>query len=233
MYHKEALKPVKFAHCFITAFNTCMPCDITMGNIAILSQLEQSVNVNISAIFAYFAITQYCGWLYFCGYMCQFSLTERKQHILRVQNLWPSYYTPLKQSLEGYIGITLSVCSSVCLSVRLFTSCPDHYFLPPCRIWIIFHTIIVHDPRMCHDLDTRSYLQGQGHSAHIPKIRVWAITPHCYGGSGSYFTQLLSMTQGCVMTLTQGHTFKVKVKCTYTIKMCVRTITLHCRVGSK
>ena len=43
----------------------------------------------------------------------------------------------------------------VCLSVRLFTSCPGHNFLTPCLIWIIFHTIIVHDPRMCNDLDPR------------------------------------------------------------------------------
>ena len=36
--------------------------------------------------------------------------------------------------------------------------------------------IVVHDPRMCHDLDPRSYLQGEGHCAHIPKIGVRAIT---------------------------------------------------------
>ena len=30
-----------------------------------------------------------------------------------------NYYTPRKQSLGGYIGITLSVRPSVCLSVRL------------------------------------------------------------------------------------------------------------------
>ena len=81
--------------------------------------------------------------------------------------------------------------------------------------WIIFHTIVVHDPRVCHDLDPRSYLRGQGHTAaiiseHILEIRVRAITPHCHVGSG-YFTQLLSMTQGCVMTLTQGHISEVKV----------------------
>ena len=41
----------------------------------------------------------------------------------------------------------------------------------------------------------RSYLRGQGHSAHIPKIRIWDKTPYCYVGSGNYFKQLLSMTQ--------------------------------------
>ena len=34
----------------------------------------------------------------------------------------------------------------------------------PRLIWIIFHTIVVHDPKICHDLDPMSYLQGQGHS---------------------------------------------------------------------
>ena len=88
------------------------------------------------------------------------------------------------------------------MPVGLFTSCPGHNFLPPCPIWIIFHTIVVHDPRVGHDFDPRSYLQGQGHSAYIPKIPVRAITHHCQVGSGKYFTQLLSMTQGYVMTLT-------------------------------
>ena len=46
---------------------------------------------------------------------------------------------PMQTKLRGYIGITLSI--------RLFTSCSDHIFLLPCPIWIIFHTIVVHDPR--------------------------------------------------------------------------------------
>ena len=88
-------------------------------------------------------------------------------------------YTPANKVL-GYIG---SPCLSVLLSFRLSTSWLGHNFLLPWLIWIIFHTIIVHDPRLCHDLDSRSYLQGQGHSAHIPKIRVRAVTPHCHVGS--------------------------------------------------
>ena len=71
------------------------------------------------------------------------------------------------QTEFGYIGITPSVCPSV----SLFTWCRGLIFLPLCRIWIIFHTIFVHDPRLCHDLDPRSYLQGQGHCAHIPQNR--------------------------------------------------------------
>ena len=61
---------------------------------------------------------------------------------------------------------------------------------------MILHTL-VHDPRMCHDRDPRSYLQGQGHSAHIAQIRVRAITPYYHYGFLKYFTQLLSMIQGC------------------------------------
>ena len=75
---------------------------------------------------------------------------------------------------------------------------------------MFLHTLIAQDPRVGHDLNPRSYLSCQGHSEHIPKIRVRVITPHWQVGSG-YFTQLLSMTQGCVMTLTQGHISKVKV----------------------
>ena len=47
-------------------------------------------------------------------------------------------------------------------------SCRAHNSSLLCCIWIIFHTVV--DPRVCHDIDPRSYLQGQGHSAHIPNI---------------------------------------------------------------
>ena len=54
----------------------------------------------------------------------------------------------------------------------------------------LYFTIVVHDPRVCHDLDPRSHLQGQDHSmhAHVLKICVRAITPLCQIGSGLYFT---------------------------------------------
>ena len=38
--------------------------------------------------------------------------------------------------------------------------------------------------RVCHDLDPRSYLQGQDHSAHISKILVQVVTSCCQVGSG-------------------------------------------------
>ena len=64
-------------------------------------------------------------------------------------------------------------------------SCCTHSHCPgynSCCIWIIFHTIVVHDPRMCHDLETRSYMyiQGQGQTAHITIILVRAITLLCW-----------------------------------------------------
>ena len=45
---------------------------------------------------------------------------------------------------------------------------PGHNSSPslPCWIWIIFHTSFVHYSRVCHDIDPRSYLQGQSHRAH-------------------------------------------------------------------
>ena len=80
----------------------------------------------------------------------------------------------------------------------------------PCWIWIIFHTIVVRNPTMCHDPEPRPYLRSR--SLHTyPKICVWALTPHCHVGSRQCFTQLLSMAQGCVVTLTQGHISKFKV----------------------
>ena len=102
--------------------------------------------------------------------------------------------------------------------------CPGHNSSLPCWIWIIFHAIVV------HDLDQRSYLRGQGHSAYIMEICVRTITPHCLVGSG-YFTQLLSMDQRCVMTLAQGHISKIKVTGN-TYPESVSGPKTHCHVGS-
>ena len=77
---------------------------------------------------------------------------------------------------------------------------PSHNSLLLCFIWKIFHTIVINSPRVCHDIEPRSYLLGQIHSAHIVTLRVLAITPHFYIWYGWYFPQLLSLTQGCVMT---------------------------------
>ena len=99
-----------------------------------------------------------------------------------------------------YIGITLSP-----LSVSLNISCQGHNFLPSCLIWIIFRIIVVHDPKVCHDLDPRPYLQGQGQCTFIPKIRVQTILHQPK-------LDLDNMWQRCVMILTKGHISEVKVK---------------------
>ena len=41
---------------------------------------------------------------------------------------------------------------------------------------MIFITIVVNDPRVCHDLKPISYFQGQGLSEHIAKLRARGIT---------------------------------------------------------
>ena len=114
---------------------------------------------------------------------------------------WP------KNGSWPWTKVTSPSSSSLCTHGQ--HSCPGHNSLLPCWIWKIFHIIVVRDQRVYHDLDSRSYFQG--HSAHVPKILVRALTPYCHFGSGKYFTQLLSMFQGCVMTLTQGHISKAKV----------------------
>ena len=128
---------------------------------------------------------------------------------------------------------------SVCLSIYLFTSCPGLHFLPSCPIWIIFHIIIVHDPRMCISYKCCPWPKGvswpwpkvipsrsMSQCTHS-KINVRAITPHYHVGCWWYFTKLLSMTQGCVMTLTQGQGHSA-----FMHKICVRAITPLCHVGS-
>ena len=110
-----------------------------------------------------------------------------------------------------YIGFTLSV--------RLFTSCPGHNFVSTCSIWIIFHTIVVHDPR--------SYLQGQGHSTHIQKlcpghssslpslILIINISHNCYPwpkGVSWLWTMVISPRSQCTHTENQNSSL-----------LCVRT----------
>ena len=67
--------------------------------------------------------------------------------------------------------VCLSVCLSVCSSVQIVSG---PFLLIPLQD--VFHTIVVHDQRMCHDLDSRSYLQGQNHSKHVPQTNVRVTT---------------------------------------------------------
>ena len=43
---------------------------------------------------------------------------------------------------------------------------------------MIIRTIIIDDPEMCHNLDQRSYLWYEGHSARVAKIQVHTLTFH-------------------------------------------------------
>ena len=109
----------------------------------------------------------------------------------------------------GFIGITLSVC----LTVRLFTSCLGHNFVPPCLFDLgnISHNCCPWPKSVSWPWPKviSGYLQG--HSEQIPKICLGAITPYCQVRSGKYFTHLFSMTQWCVITFVQGHISKVNV----------------------
>ena len=96
---------------------------------------------------------------------------------LAASNGWPqvvhkliqvrSIFIPLENKVGRGVFRNHTVCPSVCSP-----SCPGHNSVPSRPIWIIFHTIVFHNLRVCHDLDPRSYLQGQGHSTHMPKICV-------------------------------------------------------------
>ena len=124
-------------------------------------------------------------------------LSRKMAHCTQVQDMWPfgPLVIPPTNKVWGYIGITLSrsgyftpllslpngvswpwpkVISprsrSQCTHTQI--PCPDHNSSLPSWIWKIFHTIIVNAQWVCHDLEPRSYLQGQGHIAHIQKICV-------------------------------------------------------------
>ena len=103
--------------------------------------------------------------------------------------------------LKGVTWPWLKVISPRSRSKCTHTSylCPGHNSSLPCWVWIIFHTIVVHDLRMCHDLDPKSYLQGQGNSSHIPEICIRTITLYCQIWLGWYLTYLLSMAHGLLL----------------------------------
>ena len=115
---------------------------------------------------------------------CQFDFLPLYPCGLELASRWTNHSLPkydVKYIFNAPKGWTLVLCPSliihpsnqacgggvyrnhpVRLSVPLFTSCMGHYFIPTYSIFLTFHTIVVHDPR--------SYFQGQGHSAYIPKI---------------------------------------------------------------
>ena len=75
-----------------------------------------------------------------------------------------------------------------------------------CWTWIILHTIVIHDPWVCHDLEPRSYLHGNC------KHRLLAIIPVCMGcncqlGYITYFRQFV------VHGLWMSHDFDPRSSC--------------------
>ena len=98
--------------------------------------------------------------------------------------------------------------------------CPGHNSSLPCWIWILFHTIVVKDPRVCHDIGPKSYLEGQGHSTHIVLIFVRPITPYCHVWYGWYLTQWYRDFRSWSYRQGQGHSSHIA-------KMCFWAINFH------
>ena len=71
-----------------------------------------------------------------------------------------------------------------------------------------------------------SYLQHEGHSAHITKIHIQVITPCCLGYIPVYYTQLLSLIQWCFMALQK--VVSQRSKCTLIQNMCPDHNSLLC-----
>ena len=96
--------------------------------------------------------------------------------MLGVDNIPHRYLLKMCQKLDlrslyqdqGH-SCTCNTLKVIFLDVRAITS---YYY------WIrtTFHTIVVHDSRVWHDLGQRSYLQGQGYRAYIAKTCVQVIT---------------------------------------------------------
>ena len=90
------------------------------------------------------------------------------------------------------------------------TLCPGHNSLMSYWILIIFHTIVVTDPRV-YCTCIYMYLQGQGHSANIPKLFFRAITPYNVKLDIDYISHNCCPWPKNTTTLTLGHISKVKV----------------------
>ena len=49
---------------------------------------------------------------------------------------------------------------------------------------MIFHTIIIRDAKVCHDIGPRLFIQGQGHDVGVAQIILWTIFPSFHVESG-------------------------------------------------
>ena len=84
--------------------------------------------------------------------------------------------------------------------------CPVHNSSLPCWVKIIFHTLIVYEPRMCHDLYPRSYLRVHGQSTHIPKTGPQVMTARL---------DLDNISRNRIMTLTRDISPRSSSQCTH------------------
>ena len=104
------------------------------------------------------------------------------------------FYTPWKWSLMGYIGITLSIRPSVC---EKFVSGPYFFLGGGQKNWkFLLHTKIAEDQRVCHDLHSGSFWQGQSHWQEKSKICVLYVSFLWRKIWSSYLTQKLLITLG-------------------------------------
>ena len=168
---------------------------------------------------------------------------RRKHHIHSFGNIfhissrsfffrWHNIYTPSKKSWGGGVYRNHPVCPSVCSHrVRSITS----YSLV--RSEYNFTQLLsmsqgVHDPRVCHDLDPRSYLPrsrsqctntGNSCPGHNSSLQSWIwIMFHTivvHDPSMCHDLDPRSYLQG------QGHSAHI-------LEIGVRAITPHCQVGS-
>ena len=160
------------------------------------------------------------------------SYLQGKDHSAHIPQICAQSLTPHCHAGSGYFtqfcpwpkGVSWpwpKVISRVSRSQCTYTENlrPGHNSSLQSWIWIIFHTLIVHDPRVCHDLYPRSYLQGKDHSAHIPQICVQSLTPHCHAGSG-YFTQFCPWPKDVSWPWPKVISRVSRSQCTYTENLC-------------
>ena len=141
------------------------------------------------------------------------------------------YITQLLYMTQGCVmtmtyGHTSKVKVTV-ITYRTSVSGPHLFTLLPYLIWIIFHTTVVHDLRMCHDLDPRSRSQWShiqnlcpGHNSSLPCC-FWIMfhTIVVHNSRMCHDLDLRSYLNG------QGQSAHIS-------KICVWAITPHYPVGS-
>ena len=102
----------------------------------------------------------HCIWIW-----NSWSLNTGSLYIEVVAKTGLTVFVQLLSITKGYVmTLTQGHISKVNFTVHTYQKFgPGHNSSLPC--WIsIFHTIVVHDPTVFHDLDPRSYLQGQMHT---------------------------------------------------------------------